>query len=73
VITVLTSTSSSSCGHDFTPGHRYLVFATVGLNGALYTMPCTPIREVDTAQKYLLGLGKPRVRYAPSDSASAPR
>ena len=72
-ITVLTSTSDSNCGYHFTPGQRYLVFATVGANGTLYTMSCTPTQEVGTARKHLLGLGKPRVRYALPDSGSAPR
>ena len=73
LITVLTGTGGSDCGYEFALGQRYLVFATVGANGILHTRACSPTQELASAQQYLLGLGKPRIRYAPPDSGSKPR
>ena len=47
-ITLLTSTSSASCGYEFAVGESYLIFASDD-DGTLRTTPCSRTRTLDQA------------------------
>jgi|ERR1043166_1094413 hypothetical protein len=72
-ITVLTPTSGAACGFEFAVGTQYLVFAMAEASGVIHTRGCSPTQPLATAREYLVGLGKPRIRYASADSGSRPR
>ena len=72
-ITVLTAADGGLCGFEFAVGTEYLVFALVEPNGVIHPRGCSPTQPLDTARGYLVGLGEPRIRYAPADSGSQSR
>ena len=72
-ITVFTAADGVHCGFEFAVGTEYLVFAAVEPNGVVHTRSCAPTQPLATAREYLVGLGEPRIRYAPADSGSQSR
>ncbi len=72
-ITIFTPASGGGCGFQFAVGTQYLVFAMAEPNGVVHTRGCSPTQPLATARKYLVGLGEPRIRYAPADSGSQSR
>jgi len=69
-ITVLTGAGGGDCGFEFVVGSQYLVFAMAEASGVIHTRACAPTQLLGTAREYLVGLGDPRIRYAPADSSS---
>jgi hypothetical protein len=72
-VTVFTAADGLHCGVEFAVGTEYLVFALVEPNGVIHPRSCSPTQPLDTARGYLVGLGEPRIRYAPADSGSQSR
>ncbi len=67
-VIVVTGPANHCWGYRFTPGERYLVFATGNSSRVLRTQSCSPTSLLPTARQFLLGLGEPLVRHVPSDS-----
>ncbi len=71
--TVLTGMGGGEGGIQFTVGERYLVFATAGSNGVLFTKWCSRTGLLASVTQYLPALGELRVRFALPDSGAPPR